>query len=363
MREIRCHLLCHSNNSHLQQLYAGFFMLARSGRIKLSQSIERVPETAPTQPRHPQNARHAHLRVIVNDSLRLHYDTHDSWEVDLGFLRAADHYFKRSYGPQRQQSGVGSDLGKIAPLGLYYHVYANRGDRFALQRIVQLEGGGTKRMAALARTLGGWTRTIFVPTVGLLEQAVPERDRDPKILFMVRAWDPHDDADRALEKVSERERLNEVRASCIEQLRAEFGERFYGGFTHRPYAVERYRSLLVPDQKLCARRRYLELMKSYAVCVHTTGLHGSIGGKMGEYVAAARAILTEKLNYEVPGQFESGSNFLEFSTPEECLEQAERLMVDRALRMRMMQNNSRYYRLYVRPDALVLNTLLYALEK
>jgi hypothetical protein len=98
----------------------------------------------------------------------------------------------------------------------------------------------------------------------------------------------------------------------------------------------------------------------WLICVATTGLHGSIGGKFAEYVCLSKAILSEKLQYAVPGDLREGRNYLEFTTADECVEQAWRLFSDRALRNRLMCNNARYYNAWLRPDMLILNSLLTA---
>ena len=46
-------------------------------------------------------------------------------------------------------------------------------------------------------------------------------------------------------------------------------------------------------------------------------------------MAFSKAILTEKLIYGVPGDFESERNYLEFASPETCVDAAIRLVEDR----------------------------------
>jgi len=87
------------------------------------------------------------------------------------------------------------------------------------------------------------------------------------------------------------------------------------------------------------------------------------GWKMAEYVAFSKAILSERLVYETPGSFAPGKNYIEFTSPEECLNGAVRLIEDVALRQQLMRSNAAYYRDYLRPDALVRNALKIAIEK
>ena len=61
---------------------------------------------------------------------------------------------------------------------------------------------------------------------------------------------------------------------------------------------------------------FLNIVKSSDICIATTGLHKSIGWKFGEYIAASRAIITEPLYYEIPGELKRGSNYLEFRNVE-----------------------------------------------
>ena len=89
----------------------------------------------------------------------------------------------------------------------------------------------------------------------------------------------------------------------------------------------------------------------------TTGLHGSIGWKMAEYVAASRAIVSEPLRYPVPGGFAPGRNFLEFDSLESFVAAIERLLTDATLREDIRRANWEYYLRWVRPDAQVMRTL------
>lgn len=201
---------------------------------------------------------------------------------------------------------------------------------------------------------------FFTPRLRIMESA-PDYSSEPRILFMVDAWDPFDDPKRPREIIEERQHINDVRAECIRRLRNEFGERFYGGFRHNEYAVSNFKELLVEDVSLTARGQYLEYLRSFPICVATTGLHGSIGWKFAEYIAFSKAIIAETLNYELPGRIDDGVNYLSFKSPQGCVEAAARLYADHELRHRMMAANFRYYCGHLRPDALVLNTLLTAL--
>ena len=83
MTPLRCHLICLSNSPLLSQLYTGF-ILCRIGQVSrmseecaeacLSGIFSTSPNSSATQ--------HAHLRVVVNDRLAIHYDVHDGADID-----------------------------------------------------------------------------------------------------------------------------------------------------------------------------------------------------------------------------------------------------------------------------------------
>lgn len=357
MPTLTCRLLSHSNCTPLQQLYTGFSLLQRSGIVALEQTIVRQDIRNARAAQHLRYARYAHLRVVINGRLKVHYDVHDSREIDEEYLDSSDCYFKRSYCPSYLE-GLGKNRHKVRPFGLNYLVYPDSADRFALQRGVFLPDPEKGKLKEMLRAGG----LVFSPTVSSL-QALPDHDTPSKILFMTGVWDPHDDPERAQDKIEERIRINETRAGCVRLLRREFGSSFYGGLIHSDFARKNYRNALLPDNSLSASRDYFGILKSHPICVATSGLHGSIGWKFAEYVACAKAILSEKLNYEVPGGLAPGVNYAEFHSPEDCVTQATRLLCDRQFRNSLMTSNARYYRSHLRPDALVLNTILTALSR
>lgn len=150
-----------------------------------------------------------------------------------------------------------------------------------------------------------------------------------------------------------------MRARCIALLRKELGPRFLGGFVPDRFARERYGKLLATEG-LTAREQYFEALRRFPICIATTGLHGTIGWKLAEYVAFSRAILCEPLPCQLPGGFAAGTHYLPFTRPEECVAQAQRLIANRDLRAGMMASNAEYYRAHVRPDSLVLHALVTA---
>lgn len=112
----------------------------------------------------------------------------------------------------------------------------------------------------------------------------------------------------------------------------------------------------MPDM-LTGKRAYLHRMQHTEICVASTGLHGSTGWKLAEYVAAGRAIVTEPLRYTLPGGFEEGKNYKTYTSPAQCEEQLRQLLADPAAILAMAQHNADYYQMWLRPEQQVRQAL------
>jgi hypothetical protein len=355
---IPCRLLYQSTSPHLQQLYTGFLLLHQSGFIRLSQKARTKSDYGVDSP-HLREAGHAHLDAVLGD-VRVHFDTHDAVEIALPELDACDFYFKRSYSAALAAKLPAELRNKLRPLGLNYRVLPDGVDTFALRRSLSLNGLSSTTLGEWAQALDIHNRLRFRPRLAQM-RAPPDITTAPRVLFLVSAYDPYDDPDRSAEKVEDRVLINESRARCIRLLRAALGDRFLGGFSRTRFTVERYGDLVVPSEAT-AQENYLLTLKAFPICVATTGLHGSIGWKFAEYVAFAKAIVSERLCYEVPGPFGADRNYLEFASPEQCTERVMQLVEDAGLRQELMCNNAEYYEACLRPDHLVRNALTEALQ-
>jgi hypothetical protein len=355
---ISCRLLYRSTSPHLQQLYTGFRLLQRSGFVRLSQQRRSTPIRYESTAPHLNGAGHAHLDVVLGGSLRLHFDRHDAREIALGELEDCDFYFKRSYQRALVESLPPAQRGKLLPLGLNYRVLPDVSDLPALQRALGLSGFSRPALAAAKQALDTHNRFGFQPRVRGMESD-PDLSAAPNVLFLVAAYDPYDDPTRTQEKIDDRISINETRARCIRLLREALGPRFTGGFSNSAFTQQNYPDLAWPAS--AAQESYLRTLRSFPICVATTGLHGSTGWKFAEYVAFSKAILSEALVYDVPGDFAGGRNYLEFGSPEECVHAAIRLIEEPELRRQIMRNNAAYYRNHLRPDAMVKDALTRAL--
>jgi len=353
MVKLDCKLMVRSNSRHLQHLYTGFFLLSKMGIINLRQTIIGRSTNCCPKSGHLSRPSMAHLDVVLNGSKLIHYDTHDSHEIDSDAFSRCDYYFKRSFS-RSSVATIREGNKKIWPLGLYYPVFPAAFDAYAVERSLLL-GKGIGRFTGF-KTLRMFSPIKFQPNIENC-WSLPEYRLEPRILFMVRAWDPKNKSGRSIDESRDRESINEMRANCIKLLRGEFGGRFYGGFAHTDFAKKRYGEYLLPDNTKSIQSSYFALLRNYSICVATSGLHGSIGAKFAEYIAFARAIVSEVLEYCVPGDLSKGKNYLEFRSAEECVENAVKLFSDKNLRAFLMRNNQRYYHSYLRPDAQVLRSI------
>lgn len=349
MRDARpdCVVRVAGNPQHVYQVVAGFAMLAR--RKALDVRFDLVPAG---------EASFGSLNVITAtiDGRPVVYDMLDGYrnipraEVE-GALESVDVYFKRSFSAAENAEIRGGE--RIQPFGLNYPVTT----RAAVFR--RLRAGERLRLRAV-RPLKSVIGRSSHPTVSTME-APPRLRDDPKVVFATRVYDPsgepgEDPTLLVRENAGpEREELNAMRVACVRALREEFGPGFVGGVAPTAFAAEHYADCLIEPSEV-SRARYLRTLKGADVGVATVGLHQSNQWKLAEYVAASRAIVAERLRYEVPG-FSPPENYLSFDTAEECVERTRELLTEPDRRLAMMRANQRYYEGYVRPDSAVLRTI------
>src|SRR6478752_6643278 len=267
-RPIQCRLFYQAASPHLQQLYTGFFMLRERGLIRLSQERRQTKTEYVGRGSHLRGGSHAHLDAVVDGSVRIHFDTHDIREVATAELDHCDFYFKRSYSTAVNAELPPNQRRKILPLGLNYRVLPSAVDLLAIGRALRLRGATRTHVRSVLRQAVDVHSVFgFEPRVDAMESP-PDFTLDPKVLFLVAAYDPNDDPDRSADSVEDRISINETRARCIRLLRQALGPRFTGGFATSPFTCKQYGDLVAPES-VTAQPNYLAILRSHPICVAT----------------------------------------------------------------------------------------------
>ncbi len=267
-------------------------------------------------------------------------------------LQDCDLYFKRSYLPPLIATLPPEQRNRIEPLGLNYRVLPSGVDWFAARRGFALRDQPLHR--ALREAFDARNSFGYKPRLREMENP-PEPNAEPRVLFLAATYDPHDDPGRTQDKIDDRISINETRARCIRLLKDALGKRFTGGFAASAFARQRFR----PD-RVRQRDDAGALHRNDAVA---SDLRRHDGAAWLDRLEARRVrrVLEGRHHREAAlqrsGDFGPNRNYLEFSTPEGCAEAAVRLVEEKDLRERLMVNNAAYYRAFVRPDAVVANTL------
>ncbi|MBY6917959.1 hypothetical protein FDB64_12330 [Clostridium botulinum] len=323
---------------HLQQLFCGFIELNKKNIIKLYVNRNIINNEC-------------FLKAKINGNTII-YDTADNGDYFIkdSEFEKCDYYFKRSYDKKRIIKKFGEiGLKKIKPLGLNYLVYGNS------SIINGIKGNYIIKSKNLIKNIDNISsfKNYYMSDF----ENIPYYNKDFKINFFTRVWSDNN-AVITNEKYREKlKKINDVRAECIRTCKKEFGDRFIGGLQRDDFSTKYYKDCIIEDESLVKRSIFLDNVKKSNICISTTGLHDSIGWKMGEYVAASRGIVSEKLMYEVPGEFSDGKNFLEFGDINQCLSSIYKLVDDKYYLEKMMFENWNYYHNNVRPDILVFNTI------
>lgn len=315
-----------SSFTHVSQILTGFKMLAENDPAYTLVINEKTPSTkGPSM----VMAEYRNKRIVYDLS-----DGYQSLDTMTEYLHDCDYYFKRSFSREKNAVYFKGHEDKIYPLGFNYMVYHKSDAKKYKPSLKQ----------RLKRLIG--VRPSFFYTSEVFEGREDVYNERPRIIFYVRVWPKEKNCGD----------LTERRIELIRRLRAEFPGQFYGGVKNTAYARSVCPDLIVPNRKT-NKAGYIKQLHHSDICIGSAGLFQSIGWKTGEYVAAGKAIVAERFEYEVTGDFTEGENYLAFETADECISAVKRLIDDPALMKRMKKNNRDYYNKYLRPDVLVKNTL------
>jgi hypothetical protein len=348
----------------LSQAFAGLYELEAAGIVELSASV------AP--PGWEDTSTYNLQWVEISDDRgmtprRAIFDVRDGAEIDESALDQADVYFKRMCDVSVLAQLPGSLRRKVRPYGLNYACSSRNQPRnltyarqlYGIERIDNEHPRDVltplrRRVSLPLRWLGlrRVENSADEPLPFARFEAGANSNAKPAILFLTRLWSPQATPRSDPCVLME---LNAMRIQLVRTLRSRFGDRFVGGVQR-----DRYSERQCPDCVTDAgtsKRHYLELMKSHLIAIASTGLHGSIGWKLAEYVAASRCIVSEPIRSTLPEPLMSGVHYLEYRTPDQCADACERILGDPEFANAMRRDNEEYYRRALKPSALMLRLL------
>jgi hypothetical protein len=356
-RQIRCRVSLAKLGPTSRNLLTGFALLARQGLIELTQEMTPVPPNLADGPLHLRDKASWMIYLVVDDHKRACIDLSDGNEIDPAAQRECDVYFKRSL----HLSSVPESLrAKLRPFGLVYdNIYLGY-DPFALWRKLHMNAPLRIRAAEVARwfkrplaaALGRGDRTHFANSA-----TVPQTHQPARLLFLTRLIDPADFKTLSGDSRADYEAMNEMRVQCVRQLRREFGPQFLGGVEASEFAQRHFPDIVASSPGATKHRTFLELVRQHPICVSTSGPRRSPAFDLAAYTGASRAIVSEAISSELPGNFAPDVNYLSFTTPAQCVEQAQRLIADPVRVRAQMRANWAYHNTWVRADALAMRVI------
>lgn len=324
---------------HLSMPVTGLLGLEKQGKVKLSFVFD--PENRRRYP-------YPHLLGVYGGGKRVLFDLSDGYgsverAARLHLVEQSDFLFCRSFSPEENRKLPEELRGRVRPLGFHFHVSCPGNP------IDAVSSWGERKGDLFQRVFNGATRSWFTPEKF---EKPPQRTEKPTVLFYTRLWNMPKES----EIYNTVQQMNEDRIRLVAELKKRLGPQFTGGIQFDPKWAKRCGPLMEwgPATR---RTRYLRTMRQADICIGSIGLHGSIGWKTAEYIAASKAIVNERFIYEVVGGFREGINYLPFTDVDGCLAQVERLLADPQAVYEMGLANQAYYQEYGRPDRMMENAL------
>ena len=352
------------------QVFAGLYDLRHNKELRVRRASADFPALDPESLHEWLIA----LRVQDEDGSEINavIDLIDGQDIaSVPHLEWADIYFKSSL-------RVGTPAyasQKVVPYGLRYAITSSHEsllDRFRFALSAGFRGRGSPHTPStwMLRTLSQPTwlaMSRFKSTEALSKlppteryfESSPSSAVTPRVYYRTKTYSL--DAARTPEDAEEFHKVNEMRANTIRALRSNLGRSFVGGIRPTPFALANYSDVVMREP--WSLRKHLEMVKSSAICVTTHGLFGATDWKVAEYLAASKCIVLEKLLDQLPVPLKEGRQALSFTSPEECVQQCERILREPGLLTRLRQGAWTYYQQHVRPSSIVRNCLETALGR
>lgn len=321
---------------HISTLLTGLVELERTGRLKLRLAASPAGKTQNTGVRldvaWDGGAQVDRLAVDLRDDSR-------SW--DAGLLADCDVYLKRSFRSASYTALPLAQRNKFVPYGLNY---ATRTNRMAARLVSHY----LKQVLSYSSSFASFHKhvlkqLVFSPTPEFYE-AAPDSAVERGVFFQTRVWNKE-----SIPPSQDWHTFNESRAGLVRALRKELGAAFAGGLVPDATAREHFPDLLTTAPT--RRGDFIAYSRRFLVAVSSEGLHGSVGFKMAEALAASRCIVTEPLGAELTAPLVEGKNILTYQTVDEAVNHCVRLLEDQNLAAVQRASNHAYYKEFVEPAA------------
>lgn len=362
--EVSIHLA--SQEQHLSQICVGYKLLENKGILKIKE-VKLCPELKKTYHFAPI------MEVIINNKI-IAYDLSDGYQNILkdsifdNSISHVDLYYKRSYDINKHNNLINKS--KIKPLGLNYQCSCKNNPFLEIDKSQDYKG-----IINYIRNKYYKIRA-YQTFYSKIHYSVFEHNHHYKnynLLFSCRLWDlnsispesiqetyPYLDFQEAKNEydriINETNLLNEQRIDIVRTLKKEFKNRFIGGIEYSNFSMKKCSDLVIPLSN-SNKFSYMKHVHSNIIGISSVGLHQSIGWKFAEYVAASKAIISDSLNYSLPGNFNRKKNYIEYSSTDDLITKANDLLSDINQIHYIESNNRDYYEKYLRPDSLVYNTI------
>lgn len=336
LNEIFVKLKIYSNLMHTSQIITGFRDLESLGKIKLEIIDFRIIDC--------HVPHDGWIEAEVN-GINIAYDVLDGYNFEIEKVKKyiiehnINFLFKRSFSSKENKNLPDEIKNIIYPLGFNYYVTCKNNPLDDKNNILSV----IKQLI---------TGKIYSKNIECVNNKINHK---PYIIFATRLWDTNEKGiDESL--IEERKIINKTRIGIIKILKNKYPKYFFGGVYDDKFSRIECPELIIP-KKYTKKKKYLNSVKKSNICIGSMGLHKSIGWKTAEYIVAGKAIINEKLYYEVPGNFKKDSNYFEFNTIEECIEKVDYLFNNITEIKKMSQKNKEYYNNYLKPSILIENTL------
>lgn len=324
---------------HFSQLFAGLEFLAAKKFINLSYHLD--------PGKYPVNI----FRLEVNDKT-VFFDFGDYNGINLPLYNECDFYVKRMLLKIDYEQ-----MPKLIPYGLYYPVYlSNPNLQFLFLKDLSYWKYSLKYWPGLSHIL---RLKDSIGTNHLRRMSAKPAD-DKKVIFRSRLWDTGEH--HPAWKRDIRRRLNDDRIKLNRLLDQKLGSDFSGGIRRDSFSKEICPDLLLKEKEF-HRKNYLEELRKTSIGIISPGLEESVGAKFGEYMAFGLAVVTNPVSqYRFLGPLKEGKHYVQYESPEECVEKTLTLHCDDNFRRNMQQENLSYYNEWLHPGV-KLQKILEQIEK